>query len=69
MANMTTDKNTVQPKLNIKHMENLGSINKLANNAYDIKVKRDLVTYYHKCCFSPVVSIWIETIENGFVCT
>ena len=50
-------------------MENLGTVTKFANNAYDIKVKRDLVTYYHQCCFSLVVSTWLEAIENGFFCT
>ena len=50
-------------------MQNLGGINKFVNNAYEVKVKKDLITYYHKCCFSPVVSTWIRGIENGNYCT
>ena len=56
MVNISTNEPTVQPKLNIKHMKNLGGIDKFENNAYKVKVKRDLITYYHKCCFSPAVS-------------
>ena len=69
MVSLTTPGNTVQPQLNIKHMENLGGIKKFANNAYEIQTKRDLVSYYHKCCFSPVVSTWIKAIDNGNFCT
>ena len=45
-------------------MENLGGIKKFANNAFEFKVKKDFITYYHKCCFSPVVSTWVQVIEN-----
>ena len=54
MVNMSPNKDEVQPKLDIKHMENLGGLKKIANNAYEIKIQKDLIVYYHKCCFSPV---------------
>ena len=69
MANISTNELTVQPKLNMKHMQNLGVIDNFADNAYKVKVKRDLITYHHRCCFSPVVSTWIRAIENGNFCT
>ena len=65
MVNITPDNNQVQPELDIKHMQNLGGIEKFANNAYEIKVQKDLIFYYHKCCFSPVASTWRVAIENG----
>ena len=68
-VNISTNEITVQPKLNIKHMKYLGGIAKFANSAYQLKVKKDLVTYYHKCCFSPVIPTWIRAIENGNICT
>ena len=40
VVNMSTDNNTVQPPLSIKHMENLGIITKFANNACDMKAKK-----------------------------
>ena len=68
MVNISANEMKVQPKLSIKHIENLGGINEFANNAYKLKVKKDLITYYYKCCFSPVVSTWIQVIENGIFC-
>ena len=65
IVNIISSEVTVQPKLNVKHMENLEGITKFANNAYDLKVKKDLIAYYHKCCFIPVVSTWIRAIETG----
>ena len=56
MVKIATPADIIQLKLNIKHMQNLGGIKKLAKNAYEIKIKKNLMTYYHKCCFSPVVS-------------
>ena len=40
-----------------------------SNNAYEIKAKRELMTYYHRCCFSPVISTWLKATENGNVST
>ena len=65
MVKMAPSTDIVQPKLDIRHMENLGGIKKIANNAYKIKVQRDLILYYHRCCFSPVTLTWREAIENG----
>ena len=69
MVSLTTPEYTVQPQLDIKHMENLGGIKKFANNTYEMQAKRDLISYYHKCCLSPVASTWIKAIENGNFCT
>ena len=69
MVNIISNEMTVQPKLKVKHMENLGGITKFANNTYELKVKKDLITYYQKCCFSPVRSTWIREIDNGNFCT
>ena len=55
MVNIISNEMTVQSKLSVKHMENLGGITKFANNSYKLKVKKDFITYYHKCYFSPVV--------------
>ena len=67
--NISTNELTVEPKLNIKHIRNLGGINFFTNNAYKVKVKKDFITYYHKCCFITVVSTWIRVIENVNFCT
>ena len=34
-----------------------------------MRAKRDLSSYYHECCFSPVSSTLIKEIENGNFCT
>ena len=48
MVNITERTDTIRPKLNIKHLKNLGGVQNFSNNAYDIKKKRDLIKYYHK---------------------
>ena len=68
MVNITSD-DEVKLRLNIKHMENLGTIRNFSNNAYEIKAKKQLIMYYHRCCFSPVISTWITAIEQGNFCT
>jgi hypothetical protein len=40
-----------------------------ANNVYEINNKRDIITYLHKACFSPVPSTWIKAIDAGFFAT
>jgi hypothetical protein len=35
-------------------------------NIHTISTKRNLVTYFHKCCFSPTVSAWIAATDAGF---
>ena len=69
MVNITEGKDTIRPKLNIKHLKNLGSIHNFTNSVYDIKKKVDLIKYYHKCCFSPVISTWVQAIKKGIFCT
>ena len=69
MVNITNNTTTIKPKLNIKHLENLGGVHNHTNNAYDITKKRDLIEYYHKCCFSPVISTWVQAIKKGNFCT
>ena len=69
MVNISMNELTAQPNLNIKHKQNLGRIKKISNNAYEVKVKKYLITYYHKCCFSLVVLTWMRAIENGNFCT
>ena len=59
MVNVTSNEMTVQPKLNVKHIENLEGITKFAKNTYELKVKQDLITYYHKCYFNLVVLTWL----------
>ena len=65
MVNIFSNGMTVQPKSNVKHMENLGGMTTFENNAYKLKVKKDLITYYHKCYVSPLVLTWIQAIKNG----
>jgi hypothetical protein len=31
--------------------------------------KSDLVTYLHRCCYSPTTSSWLKAIKNGFFTT
>ena len=62
IVNMKEDNNP--PELDIKKMTNLKAISKFANNAYEIKLKQQLVMYYHKCCFSPVISTWVKAINK-----
>jgi hypothetical protein len=40
-----------------------------ANNLYELTNKRDIATYLHKACFSPVPSTWIKAIDAGFFAT
>ena len=40
IVNISIPVHTIQPKLNIKHMQNSGGIKKFANNAYEIKIKK-----------------------------
>ena len=68
MVNIIKVKDTIQPRLSIKHMK-IGGIHNFSNNAYDIKKKEDLISYYHTCCFSPFISTWVNTIKNGNFCT
>ena len=63
IVNMKEDKNP--PELNIRTMTDLKAINEFGNNAYEIDSKKQLVIYYHKCCFSPVISTWVKAIKNG----
>ena len=65
MINILLNDMTVQPKLNVNHMENLGDMKKFTNNTYELKVEKDLITYYHKCYVSPLVLTWIQAIKNG----
>ena len=41
IVNLYQETNTAQPKLNVKHMENLGEIRQFTNNAYELKVKNN----------------------------
>ena len=50
-------------------MHILGDIGQFANNVYEIKAKKELMIYYHKYCFIPVLSTWIHAIENDNCCT
>ena len=63
IVNMKKDNNP--PKLDITQMKNLKVISEFSNNAYAIKSKKQLVIYYHKCCFSPVLSTWVKAMKNG----
>ena len=56
-------KMTPHPKLNVNHLHNIGAVKRFAYNAYEIKAKKELVEYYHRCCFSPVISTWITAIK------
>jgi hypothetical protein len=38
----------------------------LANSIYEMTSKTDLVTYLHKCGFSPTTSAWLKAIKSGF---
>ena len=67
IVKMKEDKNP--PILDISTMTNLKAITEFGNNAYEIDSKKQLVMYYHKCCFSPVLSTWIKAIKNGNFCT
>ena len=69
MVNITSYENNTKSQLDIKHLEILGAIANCSNNAYEIKAKKQLMTYYHRCCFSPVISTWIKAIEQGNFCT
>ncbi len=40
-----------------------------ANSVYEMETKSDLVTYLHKCCYSPTTSGWLKAIKNGFFTT
>ena len=66
IVNMKTDTNP--PKLDIKKMSSLNAISNFSNNACEIKSKKQLAMYYHKCCFSPVISTWVKAIKNGNFC-
>jgi hypothetical protein len=35
------------------------------NHAHDNNNQKDLITYLHAACFSPVKSTWITAIKNG----
>ena len=41
----------------------------MANNVYEYKKKKDIVTYLHKAAFSPVKSTWLRAIQAGFYTT
>ena len=41
----------------------------MANNVYEYKKKKDIVTYLHRAAFSPVKSTWIQAIQAGFFTT
>ena len=38
----------------------------MANNVYEYKKKKDVVTYLHKAAFSPVKFTWIQAMQAGF---
>ena len=39
------------------------------NYAHTLTSKKELIKYYHQCCFCPVKSTWISTIKQGFFAT
>jgi len=42
-----------------------GPVQQLANNAYRIETKKDLIEFYHKAAGHPVKKTWIAAIERG----
>jgi hypothetical protein len=40
-----------------------------ANNAYQLKSKKDLIIFLHAAAFSPCISTWCQAIEKGFFAT
>ena len=50
--------------MNLEHMQSIDTIKNRAYNVYEVKSKKNLVQYYYKCCYSPVISIWIQAIER-----
>ena len=69
MINIEGKEEKIHHKLNVNHLDNIGAVKRFAYNAYEIKAKKELVEYYHRCCFSPVISTWITAIEKGNFCT
>ena len=63
---MNMKKDIDPQKLDITKMTNLKAIWEVTNNACEIKSKKKLIEYYHKCCFSPVISTWIKAIKIEF---
>jgi hypothetical protein len=41
----------------------------LVNSAQSMKTLADLVLYFHRACFSPVVKTWTQAIDAGFFAT
>ena len=41
----------------------------LVNNVHTMKTLTDLVHYFHRACFSPVVKTWTQAIDAGFFTT
>ena len=39
------------------------------NIAYKMKTLKDLVLYFHRACFSPVISTWTKAIDAGYFTT
>ena len=39
---------------------------KQANNLYHLTKMKDIITYLHRCCFSPKISMWCAAIDKGF---
>ena len=65
LVNIIETKNIMQPKLCSKHMLNLCGINRLSNNGHETKVRKEMITYYHNCCFSPVISRGLYPLVSG----
>ena len=40
-----------------------------SNNVYELKTKKDIITYLHKSVFSPVPSTYIDAINSGLFTT
>ena len=58
-----------------KHSQIPASINEtlqaiptsICNNKYEIRNKKDIVTYYSQCCFIPSISTWSAVVDADFL--
>jgi hypothetical protein len=37
-----------------------------ANSLYECKNTHQLITFYHACLFSPIISTWVKAIQEGY---
>ena len=57
-VDVTNKPNTTLPRVQANRLQ--------ANNVYEYRKKKDIITYLHKAAFSPVKSTWIKAINAGF---